>query len=177
MVNNYRLTFRKRRFPTLSMNSSLSGKSKLGSVTRSSSMLTPRSSTPAISGCRTCGSTPATRPAGWAAPTTNKTRAPAESSARSVRPSIGSARPRILGYSIHGICRVELAAATHPLQGSRSGPVDDRGICRGARDEARARAGIAKSQFFPQIGYGGDWSRGLTSTYVQPGAGLARRGR
>ncbi len=40
-------------------------------------------------------------------------------------------------------------------------------------DEARARAGIAKSQFFPQIGYGGDWSRGLTSTFVQPGATTA----
>ena len=36
-------------------------------------------------------------------------------------------------------------------------------------DEARARAGIAKSQFFPQIGYGGDVSRGLISTEVVPG--------
>ena len=37
-------------------------------------------------------------------------------------------------------------------------------------DEARARAGIAKSQFFPQIGYGGDVSRGLNSTEVVPGS-------
>jgi multidrug efflux system outer membrane protein len=37
-------------------------------------------------------------------------------------------------------------------------------------DEARARAGIAKSQFFPQIGYGGDLSRGLSSTELVPGA-------
>jgi multidrug efflux system outer membrane protein len=37
-------------------------------------------------------------------------------------------------------------------------------------DEARARAGIAKSQFFPQIGYGGDVSRGLLSTEIAPGA-------
>lgn len=37
-------------------------------------------------------------------------------------------------------------------------------------DEARARAGIARSQFFPQIGYDGQWSRSLTSGYMQPGA-------
>ena len=37
-------------------------------------------------------------------------------------------------------------------------------------EEARARAGIAKSEFFPQIGYGGGWGRGLTSAVVQPGS-------
>jgi multidrug efflux system outer membrane protein len=37
-------------------------------------------------------------------------------------------------------------------------------------EEARARAGIAKSEFFPQIGYGGGWGRGLASKSVQPGA-------
>ena len=37
-------------------------------------------------------------------------------------------------------------------------------------DEARARAGIASSQFWPQIGYGGDVSRGLTSTELVPGS-------
>jgi multidrug efflux system outer membrane protein len=37
-------------------------------------------------------------------------------------------------------------------------------------DEARARAGIARSEFFPQIGYGGDWSRRLISTEVAPGS-------
>ena len=37
-------------------------------------------------------------------------------------------------------------------------------------EEARARAGIARSEFFPQIGYGGGWGRGLTSTVVQPGS-------
>ena len=37
-------------------------------------------------------------------------------------------------------------------------------------DEARARAGVAKSQFFPQIGYGGDVSRRLVSTEVVPGS-------
>jgi outer membrane protein, multidrug efflux system len=37
-------------------------------------------------------------------------------------------------------------------------------------DESRARAGIAKSQFFPQIGYGGDVSRRLISTEVVPGS-------
>ncbi len=37
-------------------------------------------------------------------------------------------------------------------------------------DEARARAGIAKSEFFPQIGYGGDVSRRLISTEVAPGS-------
>lgn len=35
-------------------------------------------------------------------------------------------------------------------------------------DEARARAGIARSEFFPQINYGGDWSRGRNSIYVPP---------
>jgi len=35
-------------------------------------------------------------------------------------------------------------------------------------EEARARAGIARSEFFPQIGYGGDWSRGRNSVYVPP---------
>jgi outer membrane protein, multidrug efflux system len=34
--------------------------------------------------------------------------------------------------------------------------------------EARARAGIARSEFFPQIGYGADWSRGRSSVYVPP---------
>ncbi|HQR44708.1 MAG TPA: efflux transporter outer membrane subunit [Thermoanaerobaculia bacterium] len=37
-------------------------------------------------------------------------------------------------------------------------------------EEFRARSGIAKSEFFPQIGYAGGVSRGLTSTYVNPGA-------
>ncbi len=35
-------------------------------------------------------------------------------------------------------------------------------------DEARARAGIARSEFFPQINYGGDWSRGRASVFVPP---------
>jgi multidrug efflux system outer membrane protein len=35
-------------------------------------------------------------------------------------------------------------------------------------EEARARAGIARSEFFPQIGYGADWSRGRNSVYVPP---------
>ncbi len=35
-------------------------------------------------------------------------------------------------------------------------------------EEARARAGIARSEFFPQIGYGGEWSRGRNSVYVPP---------
>jgi outer membrane protein, multidrug efflux system len=35
-------------------------------------------------------------------------------------------------------------------------------------DEARARAGIARSEFFPQIGYGAEWSRGRNSIYVPP---------
>jgi multidrug efflux system outer membrane protein len=35
-------------------------------------------------------------------------------------------------------------------------------------DEARARAGIAKSEFFPQIGYEGDWSRRLISKEIAP---------
>ncbi|HKF42002.1 MAG TPA: efflux transporter outer membrane subunit [Thermoanaerobaculia bacterium] len=35
-------------------------------------------------------------------------------------------------------------------------------------EEARARAGIAKSEFFPQIFYGGQWSRSQQSTYTGP---------
>ncbi len=35
-------------------------------------------------------------------------------------------------------------------------------------DEARARAGIARSEFFPQINYGGQWSRGRNSQFVVP---------
>ena len=35
-------------------------------------------------------------------------------------------------------------------------------------EEARARAGIARSEFFPQINYGGDWSRGRNSGVVFP---------
>ena len=35
-------------------------------------------------------------------------------------------------------------------------------------EEARARAGIAKSEFFPSINYGGGWSRGGTSAQVFP---------
>ena len=35
-------------------------------------------------------------------------------------------------------------------------------------DEARARAGIARSEFFPQIGYGGGWARGRQSVYLPP---------
>jgi multidrug efflux system outer membrane protein len=35
-------------------------------------------------------------------------------------------------------------------------------------DEARARAGIARSEFFPQIGYGAQWSRGRNSVFVPP---------
>jgi multidrug efflux system outer membrane protein len=35
-------------------------------------------------------------------------------------------------------------------------------------EEARARAGIARSEFFPQIFYGGDWSRGRNSGVVFP---------
>jgi multidrug efflux system outer membrane protein len=34
--------------------------------------------------------------------------------------------------------------------------------------QARAQAGIARSEFFPQIGYGADWTRGRTSVYVTP---------
>jgi outer membrane protein, multidrug efflux system len=37
-------------------------------------------------------------------------------------------------------------------------------------EEARARAGIARSEFFPSVGYGGGWGRGLTSVFVQPGS-------
>lgn len=36
-------------------------------------------------------------------------------------------------------------------------------------EEARARAGIARSSFFPQIGYQGQWSRTLPSQYSVPG--------
>jgi len=35
-------------------------------------------------------------------------------------------------------------------------------------EEAAARAGIARSQFFPQIDYGGQWSRGRNSVFVPP---------
>ncbi|HYX21086.1 MAG TPA: efflux transporter outer membrane subunit [Thermoanaerobaculia bacterium] len=35
-------------------------------------------------------------------------------------------------------------------------------------NEARARAGIARSEFFPQINYGGQWSRGRSSQFVSP---------
>jgi len=35
-------------------------------------------------------------------------------------------------------------------------------------EEARARAGIARSEFFPQIFYGGGWSRGRNSGVVVP---------
>lgn len=35
-------------------------------------------------------------------------------------------------------------------------------------NEARARAGIARSEFFPQIGYGAQWSRGRSSVFVPP---------
>ena len=37
-------------------------------------------------------------------------------------------------------------------------------------DEFRARAGIARSEFFPQIGYQADWSRSRQSEFVQPGS-------
>jgi multidrug efflux system outer membrane protein len=35
-------------------------------------------------------------------------------------------------------------------------------------EEARARAGIARSEFWPQINYGAEWSRGRNSIYVPP---------
>lgn len=35
-------------------------------------------------------------------------------------------------------------------------------------DEARARAGIARSEFFPSINYAGQWSRGRNSVFVPP---------
>ena len=35
-------------------------------------------------------------------------------------------------------------------------------------EEARARAGIARSEFWPQIGYGGDWSRQKNSGVAPP---------
>ncbi len=35
-------------------------------------------------------------------------------------------------------------------------------------EEARARAGIARSEFFPQIGYGGGFDRGRNSIHVAP---------
>ena len=41
-------------------------------------------------------------------------------------------------------------------------------------EEARSRAGIARSQFFPQIGYGADWSRGRTSVYLSPNSTATR---
>jgi len=37
-------------------------------------------------------------------------------------------------------------------------------------EEFRARAGIARSELFPQIGYQGEWSRSRQSEFVQPGA-------
>ena len=37
-------------------------------------------------------------------------------------------------------------------------------------DEFRARAGIARSELFPQIGYQADWSRSRQSEFVQPGS-------
>jgi multidrug efflux system outer membrane protein len=37
-------------------------------------------------------------------------------------------------------------------------------------EEFRARAGISRSQLFPQIGYDGGWSRSRQSEFVQPGA-------
>jgi multidrug efflux system outer membrane protein len=36
-------------------------------------------------------------------------------------------------------------------------------------EEARARAGIARSEFFPQVFYGGQWSRSQQSSYLAPG--------
>jgi multidrug efflux system outer membrane protein len=35
-------------------------------------------------------------------------------------------------------------------------------------EEARARAGISRSEFFPQVGYGGQWSRTQQSSFVPP---------
>jgi multidrug efflux system outer membrane protein len=35
-------------------------------------------------------------------------------------------------------------------------------------EEFRARAGIARSEFYPQIQYGGGWTRGRESEFVQP---------
>jgi multidrug efflux system outer membrane protein len=35
-------------------------------------------------------------------------------------------------------------------------------------EEARARAGIARSEFFPQVDFGGQWSRGRNSVFVPP---------
>jgi multidrug efflux system outer membrane protein len=37
-------------------------------------------------------------------------------------------------------------------------------------EEFRARAGIARSELFPQIGYQGQWSRSRQSEFVQPGS-------
>ncbi|HYR45397.1 MAG TPA: efflux transporter outer membrane subunit, partial [Thermoanaerobaculia bacterium] len=37
-------------------------------------------------------------------------------------------------------------------------------------EEFRARAGIARSELFPQVGYQGEWSRSRQSAFVQPGA-------
>ena len=39
-------------------------------------------------------------------------------------------------------------------------------------EEARANAGIARSEFFPQIGYQAQWSRSRESEFVAPGAGV-----
>ena len=41
-------------------------------------------------------------------------------------------------------------------------------------EEARARAGIARSEFFPQIGYGAESSRGRNSVYVPPNSTATR---
>ena len=35
-------------------------------------------------------------------------------------------------------------------------------------EQAAAQAGVARSEFFPQIDYGGQWSRGRNSVYVPP---------
>src|SRR4029077_14593617 len=37
-------------------------------------------------------------------------------------------------------------------------------------EEFRARAGIARSELFPQIGYQGAWSRSRQSEFIQPGS-------
>ncbi len=41
-------------------------------------------------------------------------------------------------------------------------------------EEARSRAGIARSQFFPQIAYGADSSRGRNSVYLPPNSTATR---
>ncbi len=43
-------------------------------------------------------------------------------------------------------------------------------------EEARAQAGIARAQFFPQIAYGGEISRGLSPSTVVPGATTRNQG-